>query len=115
MNIEIGTKVKGNWGAMHPTSEGKIVKIESNGVEILWDGEIEVDFVHLESIHEKGYRSANGSDIGIFIDEYDAHQKFKRTCGFLDPSFNSDNVTCLHIDNPTAIKVCSFEHCPMKK
>lgn len=114
MNIEIGTKVKGNWGAMYPTSEGEIVKVESNGVEILWDGETEVDFAHLESIHEKGYRSANGSGIGIFIDEYAEHQKFKRHCDWLDRKFESDNVTCLHADNPTAIMVCSSEHCPVK-
>ena len=67
MNIEIGTKVIGNWGAMHPTNEGEIVAIENRGVEIMWDGETEVDFVHIDSIHEKGYRSANGSGIGVFI------------------------------------------------
>ena len=65
--IKIGTKVTGNWGAMHPTSVGKIVGIDRHGYEILWDGESEVDFVHMSSIHEKGYRSANGSTIGIFI------------------------------------------------
>ena len=28
-----------------------------------------IDIVNLSSIHEKGYRSANGSGIGIFINE----------------------------------------------
>jgi hypothetical protein len=67
MNIEIGTKVTGNWGAMHPTSEGEVVRIEKGGVEILWDDESDVDYVHMSSIHEPGYRSANGSGIGIYI------------------------------------------------
>jgi len=68
MEIEIGTKVIGNWGAMFPTSDGEVVKIEKWGVEILWDDETEVDYVHMSSIHEKGYRSGNnGSPIGIFL------------------------------------------------
>ena len=63
--------------ATFPSSEGVIVKIEpaiknvllpdnSRGVEILWDDETEVDFVHETSLHPKGYRSPNGG-IGIFI------------------------------------------------
>jgi hypothetical protein len=64
--IKVGTKVTGNWGAMHPTSEGEVVTVEAGGVEILWNDETEVDYVHLTSIHPKGYRSANGSGIGIF-------------------------------------------------
>jgi len=67
MDIEIGTKVTGNWGAMFPTSEGEIVKIEKQGVEILWDDETEVDFCSMSSLHEKGWRSENGSPIGIFL------------------------------------------------
>ena len=67
MKIEIGTKVIGNWGAMISTDEGVITSIESSGVEIMWDGETEVDFVNIDSIHPKGYISANGSPIGIFI------------------------------------------------
>jgi hypothetical protein len=67
--IEIGTKVIGNWGAMFPTSEGEVVTIEEDGVEIMWDGETEVDYVHFSSIHPKGYRSKNGSGIGIFLKE----------------------------------------------
>lgn len=67
MNIEIGTKVKGNWGAMHPTSDGEVVKVEKSGVEILWEDETEVDYVNMSSIHEADWRSKNGSGIGIFI------------------------------------------------
>ena len=67
MQLKIGTKVVGNWGAMISTDEGEITAIEASGVEILWDGETEVDFVNTDSIHPKGYRSANGSPIGIFI------------------------------------------------
>lgn len=71
MAIKIGTKVTGNWGAMHPVSEGEIVKIEKHGVEILWDDDdiTNVDYCSLDSLHVKGYTSANGSPIGIFIEE----------------------------------------------
>jgi hypothetical protein len=48
------------------------------------------------------------------INEYALHQKFKRNCKWLDTAFSSDNVTCLHDDNPTALQVCSNEYCPKK-
>ena len=69
MKIKVGTKVTGNWGAMHALSSGKIIKIKRDTVEILWDEdkELGIDIVDLSSIHEEGYRSANGSGIGIFI------------------------------------------------
>ena len=67
MKIKVGTKVTGNWGAMHALSSGKVTKIESDMAEIIWDDE-GIDIVDLSNIHEEGYRSANGSGIGIFID-----------------------------------------------
>jgi hypothetical protein len=47
--------------------------------------------------------------------EFSRHQDRKRNCSFLDRSFSSDWVTCLHDDNPTALQVCSFEHCPERE
>ena len=70
MKIKVGTKVTGNWGAMHSLSSGKIIKIKRDTAEIIWDDlEEGIEIVNLSSIHEKGYRSANGSGIGIFINE----------------------------------------------
>ena len=67
MTIEIGTKLKGVWGAMISDSEGEVVAIKGNGVEIAWDGDFEnLDYTTIGNIHEKGYRSVNGSPIGIF-------------------------------------------------
>ena len=74
MKIKVGTKVTGNWGAMHALSSGKIIKIKRDTAEIIWDDleeglEEGIEIVNLSSIHEKGYRSANGSGIGIFISD----------------------------------------------
>jgi hypothetical protein len=67
MNIEIGTKVVGNWGAMHPTSEGEVVFVLSDDVGVKWEDSDDIETVEKESIHEKGWTSRNGSGIGIFI------------------------------------------------
>lgn len=44
---------------------------------------------------------------------YDKHKKKRRNCEYLDRTFSADWVTCLNDKNPTAIQVCSDEHCPM--
>lgn len=67
MDIAIGTKVTGNWGAMFPISEGEIVSIDANGVRIVWD-DLGIDYCSMDSLHVKGYTSVNGSPIGIFIE-----------------------------------------------
>jgi hypothetical protein len=53
-------------------------------------------------------------DCGILYpnQEFSWHQTRKRNCQSLDRSFGADWVTCLHADNPTALQVCSHEHCP---
>ena len=40
------------------------------------------------------------------------HKRKARKCKFRDNRPGSDWVTCDHTDNPTALKVCSEEHCP---
>jgi hypothetical protein len=42
-------------------------------------------------------------------------RQFKRNCNKLDMSHGSDWNTCLHVDNPTAIQICSPEHCPRRE
>ena len=44
---------------------------------------------------------------------YGRHRKVARKCPFLDRRPSSDWVTCTHTDNPTAIQICSDEHCPI--
>jgi len=36
----------------------------------------------------------------------------RRGCIHRDRSYGSDWVTCLHRNNPTAIRVCNYDHCP---
>ena len=65
--IKIGTKLTGVWGAMISDSEGEVVSIIGNVAQIAWDDDYEnLDHVLIENIHEKGYRSPDGSPIGIF-------------------------------------------------
>jgi hypothetical protein len=73
--IEIGTKVEGRWGAMIPTSEGTIIAVTETSVEIEWAKDDEDllnqvlgnDTVEKDHLREEGYRSANGSPIGIYL------------------------------------------------
>lgn len=80
-NIIVGTKVEGNWGAMHPTSYGVIVAMFNSTnlmddvprptVTIRWDDDevLTKDDYYLEDIHLPGWTSVNGSPIGIFVAE----------------------------------------------
>lgn len=73
MTIEKGTELIGVWGAMIPESEGVVVKVDGNmpyPIEVAWDGDYEnLSYYNIEDIHEKGWRSANGSPIGVFKKE----------------------------------------------
>ena len=67
MNIKKGTKLIGVWGAMIPDSEGEVVEVIGNVARIAWDHDHEnYDYACVEDIHEMGWRSVNGSPIGIF-------------------------------------------------
>ena len=68
MNVELGTRVEGRWGMMHPTSQGVIASITDTGAIIAWD-EGGQHHVAINDIHEVGYTSPNGSPIGIFIQQ----------------------------------------------
>ena len=79
--ITVGTKVEGNWGAMHPISEGVIVAVFNSTslmddvpkrtVTIKWNDDelLTKDDYYLSDIHQPGWISANGSPIGIFVAE----------------------------------------------
>ena len=66
--ITVGTKVEGNWGAMHPTWEGVVIQLGYTDATIKW-GDADYEEVSLERIHKRGWTSKNGSPIGIFIAE----------------------------------------------
>lgn len=74
--FKTGTKVTANWGACYPTEDGTIVGFEPrpathfHSADVLaiieWaDGGQSKE--EISRIHELGYRSKNGSPIGIFI------------------------------------------------
>lgn len=46
-------------------------------------------------------------------DKYAKHKKKSRSCEYLDRTAGADWVTCLNDKNPTALEVCSDEHCPL--
>jgi hypothetical protein len=66
--FEVGTRVYANYGAMFPISEGEVVKVNSDDTYTVMfdDGAVRT----VTEIREKGYRSVNGSPIGVFAGEY---------------------------------------------
>ena len=69
MIIQLGSKVEGNWGAMHPTSSGVITAINDDEATIDWGDQPGDHIMEVERIHQPGYRSVNGSPIGVFVVE----------------------------------------------
>lgn len=64
MNVQIGDRVRGNWGAMFPTSEGTVVDLDPvKGAEICWEDGTE----SWHTVNEPGHRSVNGSPIGVTL------------------------------------------------
>jgi hypothetical protein len=77
MLASVGTKVYGNWGAMHPHSYGTVISAEDSLGEqrVQWE---DGSTGHFE-IHEDGYRSVNGSSIGVFVDTHYLYRREKMT------------------------------------
>ena len=72
--VTVGSKVEGVWGAMFPTSQGKVICIEYGDATIRWDNDdndpgMDLQVVNVDSIHQPGWTSVNGSPIGIFVEE----------------------------------------------
>jgi|TARA_B110000977_G_C10709331_1_gene350594 hypothetical protein len=69
----LGREVEANWGAMHPTVEGKILSINypKQEVCIRWIGDDATKtWWKLKDIKPAAHRSVNGSPIGIhFVEE----------------------------------------------
>jgi hypothetical protein len=64
-NLDLGSRVIGNWGAMHAQSQGTIVEKDpvQGDYRIKWDAGGEVD----EGWHKvRCTRSVNGSPIGVW-------------------------------------------------
>jgi len=74
--IEVGTEVIGNWGAMHPISEGVVVAMTESGYTVEWAEEDEYSGAEtiicsypIGDIKREGETSINGSPIGVFVKE----------------------------------------------
>ena len=70
-DFQLGTKVHANYGAMYPIVEGMIVDISPNGM-ITWADEYDgTEYENKWSdFKDKGWKSVNGSGIGVFLGEY---------------------------------------------
>lgn len=75
--IQIGTKVQGFYGAMIPPANGHVASVLNGVALIKWEeyddeGQLVGEFAEqklVSEIHEPGWRSVNGSPIGVFIAE----------------------------------------------
>ena len=74
--IEVGTEVVGNWGAIHPISEGVVVAVTESGYTVEWEEEDEYSGAEtitcsypFGKIKREGETSINGSPIGVFVKE----------------------------------------------
>ena len=65
MQIEIGSKLFCNWGAMFPTEEYEVIGFGKDYAVAQNDNEVK--HFALNNIKREGERSANGSPIGIFL------------------------------------------------
>ncbi len=66
--IEVGTKIRFNYGAMHCEEFGTVTKVEDNIATIRGDIGF-VEEVNLSCIMKPGETSVNGSPIGVFLNE----------------------------------------------
>tara|TARA_B100000780_G_scaffold225908_1_gene165061 strand:+ start:288 stop:524 length:237 start_codon:yes stop_codon:yes gene_type:complete len=65
--IEVGTKVEGVWGAMFPSSYGKVVAITKSNYIVEWeDDDLPANSYQKDSIRPMSERSS-GSPIGVYI------------------------------------------------
>jgi len=69
LNIEVGSKLFANYGAMYPTVETIVEAIEDGAVFHRDTSEEEgtLYMTDIDAIKEMGTRSVNGSPIGIFL------------------------------------------------
>lgn len=68
--IEVGTELYCNWGAMHATQEGKIVKILDGVAHCELDNFGDEDYPHKYRIDVKDIQqeyAGHGSPIGVFL------------------------------------------------
>ena len=67
--IEVGTKIRFNYGAMHCEEFGTVTAVSNIGI-ITIKGDIGVvERINVSCIMMPGETSVNGSPIGVFVDE----------------------------------------------
>ena len=68
MNIEIGTKMIGNWGGYSPLSLGEVTSIHDNGmIEVNFD---DLDGYTLFRPNQIRTDYATSNKIGVYIDNF---------------------------------------------
>ena len=77
--LKVGTEVVGNWGTCYPQEEGVVTTLKPDEPDgnvliavIQWkdeDGQLssKLTFHPVDTIHKPGWRSPNGSPIGVFL------------------------------------------------
>jgi hypothetical protein len=68
MLVKVGTKIRFNYGAMHPRDYGVVIKVENNIVTIKGLNEVFTEEVNLSCIRQPGETTVNGSPIGVFVE-----------------------------------------------
>ena len=69
LNIEVGSKVMMNYGAMYPIIEGVVEEITVAGQYHVVNANNADDKYLVNEIKEMGTTSVNGSPIGVFLIE----------------------------------------------
>lgn len=62
--IEVGSKVIGDWGAMHPLSYGTVASIADLVVEVVWD-DLNPGYYRISEIGGKYYNQTSNR-VGIY-------------------------------------------------
>lgn len=66
LNIQIGSQLFANFGAMFPTTEYTVTAVTADNITAV-DADGEVENFPVSNIKEYGTTSANGSQIGVFL------------------------------------------------
>jgi hypothetical protein len=67
VNIEVNDRLMCNWGAMFPVEYMTVIRIDEDANEVVAENDEEIRRFNPEHIREMGYRTANGSPIGVFL------------------------------------------------
>ena len=67
--IEVGTKIRFNYGALHCEEFGTVTAVSNIGIVTIKGDVGFVERINVSCIKMPGETTANGSGIGVFVDE----------------------------------------------